>query len=206
MSLPYNENGYGVAIHCDSGCQPDVPHSSCLKDKFSAVEYTAADGSVCVIDYAALVRHHVEELFPTDVLKSQCIDRKPQNSTGYGWITINLQSVYTYCRADGKLCKYNAKNGCDSTIQLFVDGDDVLKSPKEMNKISYDANITFTSARISKKSTIRIEVRDVGSGTLIFDTEGDVESFLKQPLREGEPVCKHANSIETVSFWRDEYQ
>lgn len=126
--------------------------------------------------------------------------------TGLGWFTINVQFVYTYCRADGKSCKFNAKNGCDSYVSIFIDDENVLKSPKELNKISYDANITFTSARISKTSTIRIEVWDTSSSTLILSTEGDVESFLKQPLREGEPVCKHSNSIETISFWRDEYQ
>lgn len=117
-----------------------------------------------------------------------------------------MQFVYTYCRADGKSCKFNANSGCDSVISLFIDDEDVLKSPKEINKIFYDANITFTSARISKTSTIRIEVRDGSSGELILSTEGDIESFLSKPLREGEPVCKHANSIETISFWRDDYQ
>lgn len=81
MSLPYREHGYGVAIQCDIGCQPNVSFSMCLKDKFSKIELQSTD-PVCIIDYAALVRHHVEELFPIDVLKTQCTDRKPQIPTG----------------------------------------------------------------------------------------------------------------------------
>lgn len=119
-----------------------------------------------------------------------------------------MQFVYAYCRANGISCESNNKYGCDSYISLFINDENVLKSPKEMNKISYDANITFTTGRILKTSTIRIEVKDASSGDLILETEGDVESFLKKPVRESETGCKHTynvNSIETVSFWRDDY-
>lgn len=121
-----------------------------------------------------------------------------------------MQSVYTYCRADGINCKYNTKYGCDSYITIFIDDDDVLKSPKELNKLSYDAKITYTTVKIPKISTtIRIEVRDASSGGLILSTEGNVDSFLSKPLREGDFSCKtmkKINSMEIVSFWQDEYK
>lgn len=118
-----------------------------------------------------------------------------------------MQLVYAYCRANGQSCESSNKPGCDSYINLYINGDNVLKSPKEVNKISYDANITFTFGRISKNSTIRIEIRDASSGDLILDIDGDVQSFLKNRPRESETVCKHmkVNSIDTVSFWRDDY-
>lgn len=81
MSLPYQTHGYGFVIKCDKGCQPDVSFSFCLRDNFNTDELFATD-PVCIIDYAALVRHRVEELFPIDVLKNQCTDRKPQVPTG----------------------------------------------------------------------------------------------------------------------------
>lgn len=119
-----------------------------------------------------------------------------------------MQHVYAYCRANGISCVTNNKYGCDSYISLFVNNESVLKSPKEVNKISYDANITFTTGRILKTSTIRIEVKDGSSGDLILSTEGDVESFLKNRPREAETACSHmkVNSIESVAFWRDDYK
>lgn len=76
-----------------------------------------------------------------------------------------------------------------------------------MNKIRYDADITFTSARIAKSSKVRIEVRDTGSNALILVADGDVESFLKKHIHKGQRYNqKQANSIETVSFWRNEYE
>lgn len=121
-----------------------------------------------------------------------------------------MQSVYTYCRADGKLCKFNAETGCDSYINIFIGDDDVLKSPKELKKTKYDAKITYTTKKIPKMSTVvRVEVRDACSGGLILRTEGDVNSFLRNTVRESELRCKtvkNINSIEIVSFWQDEHQ
>lgn len=123
---------------------------------------------------------------------------------------MNLQFVYTYCRADGIFCKYNALNGCDSYINIFINDEDVVKSPKEINKISYDAKITYTTVKIPKIATVvRIEVRDANSGRLLLSTAGNVNSFLNKPLREGDSPCKsvrNTNSIEIISFWIDEYQ
>lgn len=94
MHLPYVKHGYGVAIHCDIGCRPDVSFSFCLKDKFSTVELLGTEASNCVIDYAALVRHHVEEMFPIDVIKDQCPNRDPRTPSGniFQLISINKEN------------------------------------------------------------------------------------------------------------------
>ena len=118
--------------------------------------------------------------------------------------------VYTYCYADGKPCK--GKTGCNSYVKLYINGEEVLTTPQATNKISYDIDQTFTTSRISKDSTVKIEVWNAYSGqfwgadTLLLSTEGNIESFLKEPLREGEKVCKDFNSIETMSFWQDEFK
>lgn len=80
MSLPYSAHGYNAAIRVLRGC-PDDPYAICLKDKFSQSEYSATDANG-IIDYAALVRHRIEDLFPIDVVKTLCIDRQPQIPTG----------------------------------------------------------------------------------------------------------------------------
>lgn len=96
MSLPYSEHGYGVAIRCDIGCRPDVSFSFCLKDEFSAVDLLGTD-PICVIDYAALVRHHVEGMFPIDVLKNQCIDREPRTASGNTFqCTLVVENTFKY--------------------------------------------------------------------------------------------------------------
>lgn len=84
----------------------------------------------------------------------------------------------------------------------------MLKSPKQKYKVRYDPDITFTTARISKNSTIQIEVRDANSDDLIFDINGGLDFFLKKRLHEADLIRKHhkqRNRIETMSFWRDEY-
>lgn len=85
----------------------------------------------------------------------------------------------------------------------------MLKTPKQKSKVRYDANVTFTTARISKNSTIEINVRDANSDDLILNMKGDVEYFVKTRIYESHGSKKdltEPNRIETVSFWRDEYQ
>lgn len=83
----------------------------------------------------------------------------------------------------------------------------MFKSQKYKNKIRYDADITFSSARIPKASKVRTEVRDISSDALILVADGNIESFLKKRVHEGERHNpKQINRIETVSFWRNEYQ
>lgn len=90
MSLPYNAQGYNktspATIDCERGCKSNQTHPSelCLKDKFSKDEYDEKnDGTLtCVQDYAALVRHRIENLFPIDVMSKLCVDRDPKKITG----------------------------------------------------------------------------------------------------------------------------
>lgn len=101
---------------------------------------------------------------------------------------------------------------CDPIIKLFVDDEKVLKTARSINGFSFDAKITFTTAKIQKNSTIIIEIWDARKGlmnpnVLLFRKKGTVNSFLnKQRRAEGDNFDEHANRIETVSFWRDEYE
>lgn len=83
-----------------------------------------------------------------------------------------------------------------------------MKTHTEKGKDSYDVNRSFTTAEIPKKSTIKIEVwrpKSSSKDKLILSTEGDVESFLKEPLRKGTHFDEGDNRIETISFWEDAY-
>lgn len=59
---------------------------------------------------------------------------------------------------------------------------------------------------------IKIELWDDDSGffanpdDLILETEGNVESFMKTPIRDGAVFNSHQNLIETTSFWQDELE
>lgn len=130
---------------------------------------------------------------------------------GFGWLTITLQNIFTYGKADGSTCKLFGFHGCDPYVKLFVDENEVLKTARAKHKFVYDTDVTFTSDNIAKNSTIKIEIWDASSAfwehdALILTTQGDVNSFLKQPLREGVIVKDKQNAIETVSFWQDEYK
>lgn len=136
------------------------------------------------------------------------------NFVGFGWFTIILQTVYTFGKANGKPCKFQGYSGCDSHIVLFVNGQRVMKTPTEKNKFSYDVDRTYISEKIPKNATIKIEVWNSKTEKLtasrreklIQRAEGDVSSFLEQPLRVGALVEGSANRIEIMSFWQDEYE
>lgn len=78
LLLPYREDGYGIPIDCAIGCQPRK--SICLKDRFNTTIELFSTESKCTIDYAALLRHRIEALFPIDLLRNQCSE--PQTPTG----------------------------------------------------------------------------------------------------------------------------
>lgn len=89
-----------------------------------------------------------------------------------------------------------------------------MKTNMEKSKVWYDVDKTFTTTRILKNSTISIEIWSTKSDKiefakgddLILRTEGDVDSFLKHPLRIGTHFDDGDNQIETMSFWQDEYE
>ena len=116
--------------------------------------------------------------------------------------------VSTIGEADGKPCKL-IKNGCDSYIKLFINDKEIWKSSTIKDQTIYDANITITSSKIPKHSMVKIEVwnansRVFGSDALIQSTDGEIDSFLDQPLRNGKRFENGINSIETILFWQDE--
>lgn len=110
-----------------------------------------------------------------------------------------------------KTCKLNPSRGCDPFVILYVNDKEVLRTSKEIDQFVTNVNKTFTSIKIPKTSTIRIEIWDARSGyfekdMLILKSEGDVNSFLSEPIRRGVYVLGDLNRIETLSFWIDEYK
>lgn len=120
-----------------------------------------------------------------------------------------MQNVYTFGKDNGKQCKFPSSSGCDSYVVLFVNDEQVMKTETVKSRESYDVNKIFTTAKIPKTATIKIEVwhsktDDANKDKLILSTEGNVESFLQRPLRTGTEFEKGVNQIETMSFWQDE--
>lgn len=121
-----------------------------------------------------------------------------------------MQNVYTFGKANGKSCQFLDTFGCNSYIRLFINEEEVMKTEMEKGKTSYNVDKTFTSTRIPKTSTIKIEIWRSKSlahhhEKIILRTEGNVESFLKQPIRSGAHFEHGDNRIETMSFWQDDY-
>lgn len=131
--------------------------------------------------------------------------------TGFGWLTINIQRVYVKGRIDGAPCGFDHSGGCDPSIKIFVNDELMFETPKLLNQFAFDAKVTFTTLKIRKNSIVRIEVWHVrrtffDEDGLIQSVEGDIKSYLNEPLRQGDHFYEAENRIETISFWRDEYQ
>lgn len=130
---------------------------------------------------------------------------------GWGWLTITLQTMYTYGELDGNSCKLFGFYGCNPYVKLFVNGAEKLRTPTAQHKYVFNADVTFTTSKIPKNSTIMIQIWDASAAfwekdALILNTEGDIDSFLNEPLREGVIIKDNRNAIETVPFWQDEYE
>lgn len=90
MSLPYNENGYNSTNPPVIDCQPDCEGSRlflgdvCLIDTFNNRSYYSNDigASTCTIQYGTLIRHHIERLFPVELLNSLCFNQISPVATG----------------------------------------------------------------------------------------------------------------------------
>lgn len=90
MSLPYNRYGYSSTypptVSCNWGCDDDEMGimEACTMDKFSGDIYSGRNmGShSCFEEYACLLRHRVEELFPVEQLKNLCTEHNPKQPTG----------------------------------------------------------------------------------------------------------------------------
>lgn len=144
----------------------------------------------------------------------QTVSKSIQTSLYFLIITYKnsfFSKVFAYGEADGSSCKFYSRFGCNSYIKLFVGDDELFRSSTMKDKFVYDADITFTTGRILKNSTIKIEIWDESSAfwekdRLILKTEDNVDSFLKEPLRKGAMFGDKQNAIETISFWQDEYR
>lgn len=132
-----------------------------------------------------------------------------------GWLTFNLLNAHFYGDIKEHESSVQLPPDCNPFIKLFVNGELVKESPKRADKTLHDVDITYETAKISWNSTIKLEVWDVGSmpwssPKMIFSTEGDVESFLTGPVRKSANSEAHSlddvNSIETMSFWLDEFK
>lgn len=90
MELPFNEYGYNVTdpavIHCERGCESSGTFTStriCLNDTFSTAKFLIEnDEKTCILEYASMIRHRVEKLFPINLLKKECVNRASMNTTG----------------------------------------------------------------------------------------------------------------------------
>lgn len=127
-------------------------------------------------------------------------------------MTIKLGSLRAFGGVDGSTCDTAATNQCDPYVKLFINGENVRTSGARANNCCHDVDVTYTSKKIKKSSTIMIEVWDDDSGflgsadDLILRSSGDVDSFLNEPIRLGAIIYNLQNQLETVSFWQDEYR
>lgn len=93
---------------------------------------------------------------------------------------------------------------------MFINNEKVIETAPQENECCLDTNVTYQSIKIPKKSTIKIEVWDDDSGffgsadDLVQSTEGNIDSFLKTPIRVGAMFSTDQNLIETIAFWQDE--
>lgn len=143
---------------------------------------------------------------------------------GFGWLTIKLKSVRAYTKWDNSQCdpvkQVRDNFDCDPFVELFIDGESQLRTSTRDDTCCYDdLNVHFTSKKISKSATIKIEVWDDDNTfagdlppELILRTEGNVDSFLNKGYRGVNGTAKYkgavnlGNSIDTISFWQDEYK
>lgn len=83
--IKYNENGYNQTSPGTLNCRKDSVHANrsiaaiILHDDFGVDDYYH-DYLSCATDYALLVRHRVEDIFPVELLNRLCVN--PRQTTG----------------------------------------------------------------------------------------------------------------------------
>ena len=107
------EKLYSGALYCNHVCRGEYKcsklckdigfdrHVYCLTDEFGPNEYSQtriingiypAIKTSCLKDYASLVRHRVEKMFPIELLKRLCGQRSPPKQTGLLSIDLLLEN------------------------------------------------------------------------------------------------------------------
>lgn len=132
--------------------------------------------------------------------------------TGFGWLRMKIRRVIASGEADGSSCETNSNMECDPYLILYIDDEEVIRTPTREDTTHFDANVDYASKKILKTANIKIEVWDDDSGflgspdDLIMRTEGNVESFLNNGIREGAKIASLVNRIETISVWKDDFE
>lgn len=119
-------------------------------------------------------------------------------------------------KTDGSVCETAP---CNPLIRLFINGKSILEKGRNPNADCFDPNISYTSNEIPVNSTIKIEVWDDDTSIFGLDLdlvqreEGNVESFINEPIRKGALIPWHftkpfrrgfqQNSIETDLSWEN---
>lgn len=95
LEQPYNQYGYNRSGPPTINCTMDhFPGASSILDDYNEKRYFFewGSGSGCGNDYRMLVRHRVEQMFPTDLLKSLC--KRPSQLKPSGTYAIHCFVVF----------------------------------------------------------------------------------------------------------------
>lgn len=114
--------------------------------------------------------------------------------TELGFLTIHLKTV-----------TFNPTHGAfEAKVQLFIDGEEVLKKSSKQTTASFNIDETYKSDKISKDSKVRIEVRahDAEYST-VLEHQTNVKTLLKDPIyhtARTSPLT--VKSIEVEAIWQ----
>lgn len=135
-------------------------------------------------------------------------------SIGSGWLTIKFREVRGAKLWDNTNCDFFS--ACDPFIRLSIDGKPQFDTESRTNTDEYDVNVIYTTPKISKNATIKIEMFDDNGDNnppLILRAEGSVDSFLRDgfrsvpiTLRTWRSFTHSENFFDTISFWQDEHK
>lgn len=88
---------------------------------------------------------------------------------------------------------------------MFINGEEVCKTLAKDATNWFDPDVLYTSEKIPKDSTIKVEVNDSNGDELIASVEENLNGLLGFAYRafnteDGEPISQ----IQIVSYWQDE--
>lgn len=130
---------------------------------------------------------------------------------GDGWFTFNLLQAFISANSNGSVFNIYQSFHSHPYLKLFVNGEQAMETQIETDRIVTIDDITHQTGKIPKTSIIKLEIWSNDhmfwtNDKLLFQSEGDVESFLTQPFRTDNQTLPESNTVDTVSFWRDEYE